>query len=232
VVGARALVLLEDKITTDHISPAGAIPVDSSAAKYLLDHGVDFVHFSTYGSRRGNHEVMVRGAFSNTRLRNLIADGKVGGYTKHFPSGGILTIYDAATRYQEDGVQLVVIAGKQYGGGSSRDWAAKGPRLLGVRAVIAESFERIHRSNLVAMGILPLQFAPGEGAKTLGLKGDETFSISGMKALKPGCTLEASAKSKGGEVTFKLKARIDNPAEMLYFESGGVLPYTLNRLAV
>ncbi|HVB95832.1 MAG TPA: aconitate hydratase AcnA [Nitrososphaerales archaeon] len=231
LVDARALALLEDKITTDHISPAGAIQIDSPAAKYLLDHGVDFVHFSTYGSRRGNHEVMVRGAFSNTRLKNLLADGKVGGYTMHFPSGEVLTIYDAAVRYQEGGVPLVVIAGKQYGGGSSRDWAAKGPRLLGVKAVIAESFERIHRSNLVAMGVLPLQFAPGESAKTLGLKGDETYSISGMKGLKPGATLEATAKSNGREVSFNLRARIDNLAEMTYFENGGVLPYTLNRLA-
>jgi len=231
IADARALALLEDKITTDHISPAGAIPVDSPAAKYLIEHGVGFVQFSTYGSRRGNHEVMVRGAFSNIRLRNLLADGKFGGYTKHFPSGEVLTIYDAAMRYQEQGVPLLVIAGKQYGGGSSRDWAAKGPKLLGVKAVIAESFERIHRSNLVAMGVLPLQFAPGESAKTLGLKGDETYSIVGMRGLKPGATVEATAKSKGRGVTFKLKARIDNLAEMVYFEAGGVLPYTLSRLA-
>jgi len=228
---ARALVVLEDKITTDHISPAGAIPVDSPAAKYLLEHGVDYVHFSTYGSRRGNHEVMVRGGFSNTRLKNLLADGKVGGYTKHLPSGEILTIYDASVRYQAQKVPLLVIAGKQYGGGSSRDWAAKAPKLLGVKAVIAESFERIHRSNLVAMGVLPLEFAPGEGAKALGLKGDEVFSIRGMKGLKPGATLEATARSAGREVKFKLKARIDNGAEMGYFESGGVLSYVLNRLA-
>jgi aconitate hydratase len=231
ITHARALALLEDKITTDHISPAGAIPVDSPAAKYLLDHGVDYVQFSTYGSRRGNHEVMVRGAFSNTRLKNLLAEGRVGGYTKHFPSSEILTIYEAAMKYQEQGVPLVVIAGRQYGGGSSRDWAAKGPKLLGVKAVIAESFERIHRSNLVAMGVLPLQFAPGESAKTLGLKGDETYSIRGMKELKPGATLDATAKSNGREVNFRLKARIDNLAEMVYFESGGVLPYTLSRLA-
>ena len=228
---ARVLALLGDKITTDHISPAGAIPVDSAAAEYLLERGVEYVHFSTYGSRRGNHEVMVRGGFSNTRLKNLLADGKVGGYTKHFPSGEILTIYDAAVRYKEQGVPLVVIAGKQYGGGSSRDWAAKAPKLLGVRAVIAESFERIHRSNLVAMGVLPLEFAPGEGAKALGLKGDEVFSISGMKGLKPGATLEAAAMSKGREVKFKLKARIDNTSEMGYFESGGVLSHVLSRLA-
>ncbi len=228
---ARALALFEDKITTDHISPAGAIPADSPAGSYLLEHGVDFVHFSTYGSRRGNHEVMVRGGFSNTRLKNLLADGKVGGYTKHFPSGEVLTIYDASVRYLEQGVPLLVVAGKQYGGGSSRDWAAKAPKLLGVKAVVAETFERIHRSNLVAMGVLPLEFAPGESAKTLGLKGDEVFSITGVKGLKPGARLEATAKSKGREVKFKLKTRIDNQAEMDYFDGGGVLPYTLTRLA-
>jgi aconitate hydratase len=231
IVDARVLALLEDKITTDHISPAGAIQVDSPAAKYLQEHGVDYVHFSTYGSRRGNHEVMVRGGFSNVRLKNLLADGKVGGYTKHLPSGEILTIYDASVRYQAQGVPLVVIAGKQYGGGSSRDWAAKAPKLLGVKAVIAESFERIHRSNLVAMGVLPLEFAPGEGAKALGLKGDEVFTIRGMRGLKPGATLEATARGAGKEVKFKLKARIDNGAEMGYFESGGVLQYVLNRIA-
>ena len=231
IVDARVLALLEDKITTDHISPAGAIQVDSPAARYLQEHGVDYVHFSTYGSRRGNHEVMVRGGFSNVRLKNLLADGKVGGYTRHFPSGEIVSIYDASVRYQEKGVPLVVIAGKQYGGGSSRDWAAKAPKLLGVKAVMAESFERIHRSNLVAMGILPLEFAPGEGAKALGLKGDEVFEMTGMKGLKPGATLDATARSARREVKFKLKARIDNTAEMGYFESGGVLSYVLNRLS-
>jgi aconitate hydratase len=231
VKDARALAVFEDKITTDHISPAGAIPVDSPAAKYLQDHGVDYVHFSTYGSRRGNHEVMVRGGFSNTRIKNLLADGRIGGYTKHLPSGEILSIYDASMRYQREGVPLVVLAGKQYGGGSSRDWAAKAPKLLGVKAVMAESFERIHRSNLVAMGVLPLEFAPGEGAKALGLKGDEVFTISGMRGLRPGATLEATARSAGREVKFKLKARIDNQAEMGYFEGGGVLTYVLDRLA-
>ncbi len=228
---ARVLALFEDKITTDHISPAGAIPADSPAGKYLSEHGVDFIHFSTYGSRRGNHEVLVRGGFSNVRLKNLLADGRVGGYTKHFPSGEVLTIYDASVRYLDQGVPLLVIAGKQYGGGSSRDWAAKAPKLLGVKAVIAESFERIHRSNLVAMGILPLEFAPGEGAKALGLKGDEVYSIEGMKGLKPGAVLEATARSKGREVRFRLKARIDNNAEMSYFQSGGVLAYVLGRVA-
>lgn len=231
IVDARVLALLEDKVTTDHISPAGAIQVDSPAARYLQEHGVDYIHFSTYGSRRGNHEVMVRGGFSNVRLKNLLADGKVGGYTKHLPSGEIISIYDASMRYQAQAVPLLVIAGKQYGGGSSRDWAAKAPKLLGVKAVIAESFERIHRSNLVAMGVLPLEFAPGEGAKALGLKGDEVFSISGMRGLKPGATLEATARAAGREVKFKLKARIDNGAEMSYFDGGGVLSYVLNRLA-
>ena len=231
IAGARVLALFEDKITTDHISPAGSIPADSPAGKYLEEHGVDFIHFSTYGSRRGNHEVMVRGGFSNTRLRNLLADGQVGGYTRHLPSGDLLTIFDASVRYLGEGVPLLVIAGKQYGGGSSRDWAAKAPKLLGVKAVIAESFERIHRSNLVAMGVLPLEFAFGEGAKSLGLNGDEVYSIGGLKGLTVGATLEATARSKRGEVKFRLKARIDNKAEMDYFASGGVLPYTLNRLS-
>ena len=228
---ARVLGLFEDKITTDHISPAGLIPADSPAGEYLLEHGVDIAHFSTYGSRRGNHEVMVRGGFANTRLRNLLAEGRVGGYTKHFPTGEASRIFDASVRYQKEGVPLLVIAGKQYGAGSSRDWAAKAPKLLGVRAVIAESFERIHRSNLVAMGVLPLEFLPGQSAKTLGLKGDELYTIEGMKALKPGATLEATARSDGREVKFRLKARIDNEADMGYFRSGGVLPYVLSRLA-
>jgi aconitate hydratase len=231
IEAARVLALFEDKITTDHISPAGAIPVDGPAANYLLEHGVAMVRFSTYGSRRGNHEVMVRGCFSNPRLKNLLADGKVGGFTRHFPSGDMLTIYDASQRYLAQGVPLLVIAGRQYGGGSSRDWAAKGPQLLGVKAVIAESFERIHRSNLIAMGILPLEFQPGEGAETLGLKGDEVYTISGMDGLKPGATLHGTARSAQTAVTFKMKARIDNPAEMAYFQRGGVLPYVLDRLA-
>jgi aconitate hydratase len=233
IEGARVLALFEDKITTDHISPAGAIPVDGPAADYLLGHGVDIVRFSTYGSRRGNHEVMLRGCFSNARLRNLLVGGRVGGFTRHFPSGDVLTIYDASQRYlAEGGVPLLVIAGKQYGGGSSRDWAAKGPQLLGVKAVIAESFERIHRSNLIAMGILPLEFLPGEDAKSLGLKGDEVYAIRGLDALKPGVMLQGSATAEGRKsVTFTLKVRIDNLAEMAYFRSGGVLPYVLDRLA-
>ncbi len=231
IKGARVLGLFEDKITTDHISPAGMIPADSPAGRYLLEHGVDIAHLSTYGSRRGNHEVMVRGGFSNIRLKNLLADGRVGGYTKHLPSGEVLTIYEASVRYLEQGVPLIVIAGKQYGAGSSRDWAAKAPKLLGVKAVVAESFERIHRSNLVAMGVLPLEFSPGESAKGLGLDGHELYSVVGTEGLKPGAILDATATSGRGEVRFRLKARIDNRAEMDYLDSGGVLPYVLARLA-
>jgi aconitate hydratase len=223
--GARVLALLEDKVTTDHISPAGTIQLDSPAGKYLLEHGVKMIEFSTYGSRRGNHEVMVRGGFSNIRLKNLLADGKEGGYTKYFPTGEIMAIYDAAQRYISGGIPLIILAGKQYGAGSSRDWAAKATKLLGVRAVMAESFERIHRSNLVAMGVLPLEFLKGEGGKNLGLKGDEVYSIEGLGELKPGATLNVAASSNGKEIKFKVKARIDNKAEMNYYNSGGVLPY-------
>jgi aconitate hydratase len=229
--GARVLALFGDKITTDHISPAGSIPADSPAGEYLAEKGVDLTRFSTYGSRRGNHEVMTRGTFSNPRLKNLLAEGKLGGYTRYFPGGELTTIFEAARRYGESGVPLVVIAGKQYGGGSSRDWAAKGPRLLGVRAVIAESFERIHRSNLVAMGILPLEFIPGQGAKTLGLKGDEELSIVGVKDLRSGGVLRVEARSSRGVVKFDAKVRIDNPAEMDYYRSGGVIHYVLGRIA-
>ena len=205
-MGARVLGLFEDKITTDHISPAGMIPADSPAGEYLLEHGVDIAHLSTYGSRRGNHEVMVRGGFSNIRLKNLLADGKVGGYTKHLPSGEVLTIYDASVRYLKEAVPLLIIAGKQYGAGSSRDWAAKGPKLLGVKAVVAESFERIHRSNLVAMGVLPLEFMPGESAKTLGLDGHELYSVEGAKALKPALiVLDVNQRIDGRDLLARLK---------------------------
>ena len=229
ISGARVLGFLEDKITTDHISPAGSIAVDSPAGKYLTEHGVDMVHFSTYGARRGNHEVMVRGGFANIRLRNLLADGKEGWYTKYLPTGEITSIYEASMRYGRT-TPLIVLAGKQYGSGSSRDWAAKAPKLLGVRAVIAENFERIHRSNLVAMGVLPLEFPAGQSAKSLGLKGDEVFSLRGMKDLKPGASLDVSAVSSRGEVSFKAKARIDNKAEMQYYDSGGVLPFVFKRV--
>jgi len=230
IKGARVLAVLEDKITTDHISPAGSIAFDSPAGHYLTEHGVQMVQFSTYGARRGNHEVMVRGGFSNIRLRNLLAEGKEGWYTKYLPTGEITSIYDAAMRYAKEGTQLIVLAGKQYGSGSSRDWAAKAPKLLGVRAVIAESFERIHRSNLVAMGIIPLEFPAGQGTKSLGLMGDEAFTLSGLKDMKPGAFLDVTASSSRGEVRFKAKVRIDNKTEVDYYDSGGVLPYVFKRV--
>ncbi len=229
IEGAKVLAVFEDKITTDHISPAGSIAFDSPAGRYLLEHGVDMVHFSSYGSRRGNHEVMVRGAFANTRLRNLLADGREGGLTKFLPTGEVMPIFDAAERYA-GATPLIIIAGKRYGSGSSRDWAAKAPRLLGVRAVIAESFERIHRSNLVAMGILPLEFSPGEGRVKLDLRGDEVFSIKGLTSLGTGAVLDVTATSSRGETKFRVKARIDNPAELNYYSSGGVLPFVFNRI--
>jgi aconitate hydratase len=231
VRGARVLAYLEDKVTTDHISPAGTISVDSPAALYLQQRGVDMIHFSTYGARRGNHEVMVRGGFSNIRLTNLLAKGREGGYTTFLPTGEIMPIYDAAIQYIKKRIPLIVIAGKVYGAGSSRDWAAKAPRLLGVRAVIAESFERIHRSNLVAMGILPLEFAGGKGAKSLGLKGDEEYSIEGLKGLKPGANLTVRAMSSTSELTFSVVARIVNRMEMQYYFDGGVLPYVFKKIA-
>ncbi len=231
VTASRALAVFEDKVTTDHISPAGTIQVDSPAGIYLKDHGVGLLQLSTYGSRRGNHEVMVRGGFSNIRLRNALAKGREGGYTSHFPDGAVLSIYDAAVKYAEEKVPLVILAGKQYGTGSSRDWAAKAPKLLGVKAVIAESFERIHRSNLVAMGVIPLQFARGEGVKQLGLTGEETFDITGVAAMSsPKQWVDVAAHGKGGEKRFKALARVDNETEMRYLEAGGVLPYVFSRL--
>ena len=230
--GARVLAVFEDKITTDHISPAGTIPVDSPAGKYLTEHGVKLVDFSTYGSRRGNHEVMVRGGFFNIRIKNALAKGKEGGYASHFPDGGIMSIYDAAMKYAAEKVPLVVLAGKQYGAGSSRDWAAKAPRLLGVRAVIAESFERIHRSNLVAMGVIPLQFKQGEGVRQLGLTGEETIDIAGIEKMQsPKQLVDVVARGAGGEKRFKTIVRVDNTTEMQYIQSGGVLPYVFGRLS-
>ncbi|HKT21257.1 MAG TPA: aconitate hydratase AcnA, partial [Nitrososphaerales archaeon] len=232
ISGARALAVFEDKVTTDHISPAGTIAADSPAAQYLKERGVDLIHMSTYGSRRGNHEVMVRGGFSNIRLRNLLAKGKEGGYTTHFPDGALMSIYDAAEKYQRDKTPLVVLAGKQYGAGSSRDWAAKAPKLLGVKAVIAENFERIHRSNLVAMGVIPLQFKEGEGVKQLGLTGEETFDIIGLGAMaSPKQWVEVVARGKAGEKRFKALVRVDNSTEMQYVQSGGVLPFVFGRLS-
>lgn len=232
IKGARALAVFGDKVTTDHISPAGTIAVDGPAGKYLQDHGVEMIRFSTYGARRGNHEVMVRGGFSNIRLRNLLAGGKEGGYTSHFPDGAVMSIYEAAERYQKEGVPLVVLAGKQYGAGSSRDWAAKAPKLLGVSAVIAESFERIHRSNLVAMGVLPLQFEDGEGVGPLGLTGEETFEVTGLAGmLEPRQTAKVTARGPSGEKVFRTLVRVDNVTEMQYVQSGGVLPFVFGRLS-
>ncbi|GIW82982.1 MAG: aconitate hydratase [Gemmatales bacterium] len=237
IKGARVLALLGDSITTDHISPAGAIKADSPAGRYLIEHGVAVEDFNSYGSRRGNHEVMMRGTFANVRLKNLLAPGTEGGVTRHFPDGQLMSIFDAAMKYREEGVPLVVVAGKEYGSGSSRDWAAKGPRLLGVRAVIAESFERIHRSNLVGMGILPLQFPEGKNASVLGLEGDEVFDIEGLAGvLKPegytaGRDITVKAKKANGAVVeFPAIIRIDTPNEVLYYQHGGILHFVLRQL--
>jgi len=231
ILNARVLAVFEDKITTDHIAPAGAIPVESPAGLYLQSRGVPKAMYSTYGSRRGNHEVMVRGGFANIRLKNMLAKGREGGWTVHQSSGELMTIYDAAMRYISEKTPLVVLAGKQYGAGSSRDWAAKAVKLLGVRAVIAENFERIHRSNLVAMGVLPLEFEKGESWKTLGLQGDELFEIKGIGEITaPKATLIVNARSKVAEKTFKVTARLDNEVELEYYRDGGVLPYVLGEL--
>src|SRR5579883_2766039 len=232
VSGLRVLALLGDSVTTDHISPAGSIPVDSPAGKYLISLGVKPADFNSYGARRGNHEVMVRGTFANIRLRNQLVPGVEGGWTRHFPDGEKMTIYDAAMKYKQEGVPLLVIAGKEYGSGSSRDWAAKGTLLLGVRAVLAESFERIHRSNLVQMGVLPLQFRDGENASELGLTGEELFSLANIPAAVAGKGyVEITAvKPNGKEVTFQAKARIDTPQEVEYYRHGGILPYVLRQL--
>jgi aconitate hydratase len=232
VSNARVLAIFEDKVTTDHISPAGTIPTDSPAGLYLQQNGVPRTMFSTYGSRRGNHEVMVRGGFANIRLKNILAEGKEGGWTVHQPSGEVMTIYDAATRYIAARTPLLILAGKQYGAGSSRDWAAKAVKLLGVRAVIAESFERIHRSNLVAMGVLPLEFKQGESWKTLGLEGDETYEVKGISGMKgPKTRLTVNAKGKTRQTSFEVTARLDNLVEVEYYRDGGVLPYVFGKLA-
>jgi aconitate hydratase len=229
--GARVLALLGDSVTTDHISPAGSIPVDSPAGRYLRERGVQPRDFNTYGARRGNHEVMVRGTFGNVRLRNRLVPGVEGGYTLHVPSGERMTIYDAAMRYQREGVPLLVIAGQEYGTGSSRDWAAKGTYLLGVRAVLAQSFERIHRSNLVGMGVLPLQFRPGEGADELGLDGLESYDVEGLEGIGPRSEVRVRArKGDGREITFTAVARLDTPVEVEYFRHGGILQAVLRRL--
>lgn len=235
IEGARVLVKVGDSTTTDHISPAGAIKADSPAGRYLREHGVDRKDFNSYGSRRGNHEVMIRGTFANIRLKNLLLDGVEGGYTRNFLTGEQSFIYDAAQDYAEAGIPLVVLAGKEYGTGSSRDWAAKGTKLLGVRAVIAESYERIHRSNLIGMGVLPLQYPAGESAESLGLTGEETFSISGASALNEGITpktVSVRATREGAEpIEFEAIVRIDTPGEADYFRAGGILQYVLRSLA-
>src|SRR5207302_6856906 len=221
---ARVLAVLGDSVTTDHISPAGSIKKDSPAGKYLMEHGVKPADFNSYGSRRGNHEVMVRGTFANVRLRNKLVPNLEGGFTRHLPDGEEMSIFDASEKYRKEGVPLVIIAGKEYGAGSSRDWAAKGPLLLGVRAVIAESYERIHRSNLVGMGILPLQFLAEENAESLGLQGDEVYEIVGLPALlatKFGNGKQVQVKATGADGTvieFSALVRIDTPQEILYYE--------------
>ncbi|HEY6551241.1 MAG TPA: aconitate hydratase AcnA, partial [Solirubrobacterales bacterium] len=221
---ARVLALLGDSITTDHISPAGAIKRESPAGKWLIEQGVEVRDFNSYGSRRGNHEVMIRGTFANIRLRNLLVE-RAGGFTRHFPDGEETTIFEAATTYADEGVPLVVLAGKEYGSGSSRDWAAKGTKLLGVRAVIAESFERIHRSNLIGMGVLPLQFPAGENVESLGLSGEEVFDIGDLE--------EGNAKKvtvTAGAVEFEATVRLDTPNEVTYFQNGGILQTVLRNL--
>ena len=228
---ARVLAVLADSVTTDHISPAGSIPVDSAAGKYLIANGVKPHEFNSYGARRGNHEVMVRGTFANIRLRNQLAPGTEGGWTLNLPGREMMSIYDAAVKYREAGVPLVVIAGKEYGSGSSRDWAAKGTRLLGVRAVIAESYERIHRSNLIGMGVMPLEFKAGETRESLGLTGHEIFEIEGIASLAPGKSISVRAKSEDGRTKqFSAIARADTPEEVSYYHHGGILQYVLRQM--
>ncbi len=232
VEDARCLVLLGDSVTTDHISPAGAIPRDMPAGRYLVEHGVETRDFNSFGARRGNHEVMVRGTFGNIRLRNALAGGREGGYTAHLPSGEVLTIFDAAERYAAENVPLVALVGKEYGSGSSRDWAAKGTLLLGIRVVIAESYERIHRSNLVGMGVLPLEYLEGQSAASLGLDGRERFTIRGIAGgVEPHqrVTVLATADD-GSETRFEALARVDSPADAEYLRHGGILPLVLRRM--
>ena len=230
IAGARVMAILGDSVTTDHISPAGNIKADSPAGKYLAEHGVDRKDFNSYGSRRGNHEIMIRGTFANIRLKNMLLDGVEGGFTRNFLQGGVQsTIYDASVDYINAGVPLVILAGKEYGSGSSRDWAAKGTALLGVRAVISESFERIHRSNLIGMGVLPLQFLDGQNAQSLGLTGEETFAISGIVELNSGPTPKTVSVS-AGDKKFSAKVRIDTPGEADYYRHGGIMQYVLRSL--
>jgi aconitate hydratase len=232
----RVLALLGDSVTTDHISPAGSIPKDSPAGKYLIEHGVQPKDFNSYGARRGNHEVMVRGTLANIRLRNQLAPGTEGGWTQHLPDGKQMFIYDASMEYQKEGVPLLILAGKEYGSGSSRDWAAKGVMLLGVKAVIAESFERIHRTNLVGMGVLPLQYRAGENAASLQLTGRETYFVTGVRPalLNGGGKRQATVRAvadTGTEKTFTVDVRVDTPQEVEYYRYGGILPYVLRQVA-
>jgi aconitate hydratase len=229
IAGARALARLGDSITTDHISPAGAIKKESPAGRWLMEHGVEPGDFNSYGARRGNHEVMIRGTFANIRLRNQLVE-RSGGFTRHFPDGGETTIYEAAMRYGEEGVPLLVLAGKEYGSGSSRDWAAKGTKLLGVRAVIAESFERIHRSNLIGMGVLPLQFAAGESADSLGLTGEESFDFGDLQNGEAKTVTVTATPDDGSPLTFEATVRLDTPNEVTYFQNGGILQTVLRHL--
>jgi aconitate hydratase len=226
ITGACCLVVLGDSVTTDHISPAGAIKPESPAGRYLIEHGTEQRDFNSYGSRRGNHEVMVRGTFANVRLRNLLVPGTEGSWTVHLPDEEEMTIFEASQRYLEEGVPLIVLAGAEYGSGSSRDWAAKGPGLVGVRAVLAESYERIHRSNLLMMGVLPLQFQNGESRETLGLTGREEFSIIGLDNVEAN---EVIVRADSDE--FRARVRLDTPREREYFRHGGILPFVLRQPA-
>ncbi len=232
IVGARVLAVFGDSVTTDHISPAGSIVPWAPAGQWLQERGVGPLEFTSYGARRGHHEVLMRGTFGNIRLRNALASEGEGPYSVHLPDGEEGFIFDVAGRYRSEGVPQLVIAGKEYGSGSSRDWAAKGPLLLGVRAVIAETFERIHRTNLVGMGILPLQFLPGESLASLGLTGREAYTIRGVEALAPRSRLRVVARSdEGRETSFEVLCRIDGPIELDYYRNGGILPAVLRRIA-
>jgi aconitate hydratase len=230
--GARVLAVFGDSVTTDHISPAGSIPASSPAGQYLLEKGVKAADFNSYGSRRGNDRILTRGTFANIRIKNLLLPGSEGSVTVHFPSGEKMSIYDAAVKYQEEDIPTIVLAGKEYGTGSSRDWAAKGPLLLGVKAIIAESYERIHRSNLAGMGVLPLQYKPGQNAETLGLTGTEIFHIEGLEGeLTTGQELTVRAQYEdGSETRFKVNARLDTDIEITYYRNGGLLPTVLLKL--
>ncbi len=231
VQSAAALMLLGDTVTTDHISPAGAIPQEYPAGQYLMDFGVGPLEFNSYGSRRGNHEVMMRGTFGNIRIKNKLVDPKEGSYTLKFPDKTEMFVYEAAMQYQNEARPLVVLGGKEYGTGSSRDWAAKGSQLLGIRAVIAESYERIHRSNLVGMGVLPLVFKDGDSWQSLELDGSESFSITGLKNMQPRKTLQVAAhKEDGSTIEFEVTARLDTDVDVDYFLNGGILPYVIRKI--